>query len=277
LKETMLGMQRIPEEYALPTLLGSSRQMQFWHEVERQPDAVVLAEMKFSKWTPAPVAKKKASKVEPQPLASTPEVKPKLHGGRPGSASKAQMLSGSRPASASKAQTLNGRRPRSASSPAKPKLSRADAEKEFMGAVCSDDLKKAEELLAAYGNSLLAGLSSHAIIHAARNNPKMSDLLSAHGAQIHKKGFSAQGWKQGSDIKVQGQVKPKASYMRETFVLGSGSSCNLAPCPHPDSHDKENQSVPHRQRSASVPNISPPMSVPKRSGSNTRARRQSIY
>lgn len=275
-------MQRIPEEYdALPNLLGSSRQMQFWHEVERTPDVVVLAEMKSSMWSPAPVAKKKMAKAKPQPPASTPAAKPEMmNSAKKLHVSRAQMPHQSRPRSASNPRQ---NRPRSASSPSKPKLSMADAEKELMGAVCSDDLKKAEALLSEYGHSLLGGLSSHAVIHAARNNPKMCDLLSAHGGvQIHNKGCSAQVWKKGSDIKVQGQAKhaackPKASYMRETFMLGSGSACNLEPCPNQDLHDKENHSVPRRGRSASVPNISPPISVPKRSGSNTRARRQSIY
>eukprot|EP00746_Dinoflagellata_sp_MGD_P165395 gnl/MRDRNA2_/MRDRNA2_94637_c0_seq1.p1 gnl/MRDRNA2_/MRDRNA2_94637_c0~~gnl/MRDRNA2_/MRDRNA2_94637_c0_seq1.p1 ORF type:complete len:268 (+),score=38.58 gnl/MRDRNA2_/MRDRNA2_94637_c0_seq1:69-872(+) len=267
----MLTMQRIPEEYALPNLLGTTRQTQFWREVEREPDAVVLAKMRSSKsrdWSvpqsPAPVAKKKVAKAKPQPPASTPAANSKLQ------VPKAKV------------------RPRSApSGRARPKLSVSEAEKELMGAVCRGDLKKVEELLAEYGTSLIGGLSSHAIIHAARNNPKMCDLL--HGAvQLHKKECSstvAPDLAKRSEIKGDGQIKhaakgemkPKPSYMRETFLLSSGSSCNLAPCSDQDLHAKENRLAPTRGRSASVPHISTPISVPKRSGSNTRPRRQSIY
>merc|ERR1719321_2236143 len=63
----MLDMQSIREQYALPTLLGSSRHRQFVHDVEKTPSA--LAEIKASKWAVpesfSPIAKKKLPKAVP--------------------------------------------------------------------------------------------------------------------------------------------------------------------------------------------------------------------
>jgi len=282
-------------EYALPTLLGNSRTLQFWRHVEREPD-VFEKRLFAAQESPSPVAKKKlrvtsgkkkltGTKLQP------PAAKQEAHAAGPAlQAARTKMACQVHPVQ-SKVQkwighgqttmdwfkngqkhTKDGRssscpvKPtKSSSSSAKPEMSKTihvqqhslasrnnpateavhdchwNAEKSFMCAVCLGDLKKAEELLSQYGPSLLGSLSSHAVLHVARDDHEMCELLRAHF---------------GGEASKTGRHK------------------------HLDSRLKENQSAPRRPRSASVPDASMAISDPKASTvvvAKTRARRKSIY
>lgn len=265
-------MFRTLNEYALPTLLNNSRQLQFWRHVEREPDVFEkrflaaqespspVAKKKLrvtSKPTLSPVAKKKHTKAKLQP----PTAKQEAHAAGPAlQAARTKMACGIGHGRSSSSPAKPGQ---SSSSPAKPEMSKSiqqhslasrsnpatevvhdchwNAEKSFMCAVCLGDLKKAEELLSQYGPSLLGSLSSHAVLHVARDDHEMCELLRAHF---------------GGEASKTGRHK------------------------HLDSRLKENQSAPRRPRSASVPDASMAISDPKASTvvvAKTRARRKSIY
>jgi len=244
--EIMLAMEAVSNQYTLPTLLGNDKQLQFWREVEREPYGFTFAKLKESKWAgpelPLPAAKKKLSKAKLQKPA---EVQKSV---------------------AAKPNTLDrSSAGRSSSSPAKPERSASNAhhhslacsviskeghvagqlmsnapQKSLMGAVCCGNLKRAEELFSEYGPSLLGGLSSHAIQYATRvGNHEMCNLLVAQG--------KAHGSKKGCQ-------KQLASHLNNEY-----------------------QEAPRRGRSSSVPDISLPISVPKREASTSRPRRKSIY
>jgi len=296
----MLGMERIGEEYALPTLLGSSKQLHFLQDVKRTPsspvaNAFALAEikgLKASKWAmPEPsshVAKKKLPKGKPEPSAAErtpPAAKPKL---------------------------LNeNRQGRSSSSPAKPELSKASpiqssqartgiqplskAEKELMAAISTDDLKRAEALLSEFGPSLLSGLGSFAILHVARDNLKMEKLLIAQGGvQVSKldRNFAEPSYQERETYGRRLQSHLFRDIKTEEPATHADKEGRKQFCSDQDSHTKENQGAPRwgslllrsRTRSASVPHISQPIQCawnivrsPNRSGSNTGARRRPIY
>jgi hypothetical protein len=305
----MWGMQAEREEYALPTLLGSSKQVQFWREVEREPDAFDLVKIGGSKLAvPKPLAKTKdskkiLSKANPQaspakqkPHAANPKLqvaKPKtLHGSNAGRSSSSPAkpsalhlhFRSTHPkdfsALAHPSPLPSGRRSHEDAekdSPmlekTHPRLSHEDAKKVFMGAVCTGNQKKAEELLSEYGPSMLSGLTSHAIHSLTQaGHEEMRDLLLAHGSDTKKEEPVKNAEKGGR--------KQVASYLNETFVPGTSKTTSITQksfCSDRDMHKKENQSAPRRGRSASVSDIFEPISVPKRASSNTRARRKSIY
>lgn len=287
-------MQTVSEEYDLPTLLGNSKQLQFWREVEREP-TLAFAERKdsnlVSKWAvrepPSQVAKKKLraaeEKCQEETVAKKSQEETVAKKRRRSRSAKKQMLSADK-------QKLHGTKPktlndshtgRSSSSPANPELSAFTAEKDLMGAVHGRDLRKAKGLLCEHGPSLLGGLSSHAIFYATQpGNQKMCEILLAQDAgEVAKK---------GRDFKKEGLVRHVGkgghetlpSFMKATFVLGAGNSVSTLQkpsCSPRDTHNKEDQSAPRRGRSASVPGISALVSCPKRAGSHTRTRRKSVY
>jgi hypothetical protein len=256
----MLGtrMQSIYEEDALPTLLGSRKQRQFLHdkvnafgmprEWEAQmPGGITLAEMKASKQAVpeplSPVAKKKQPKAKPQPSAAE----------HPQARTGMNHLRDEWPTSASAVGTA---------------WVTEKAQKELMAAVARNDAKRTEELLSKFGPSLKLG-----------SNWPLSDkvfkLLLAQG--------EAPFLKQGRDTKKGGLVKHAGKeLLGKTFKDGHKQFCldeDLTKL-----NAKENQTAARLGRSASVPHLphigattSYPISVPRRSVSNTRIRRKPIY
>jgi hypothetical protein len=297
----MVGtLKMIREENALPTLLESSLQQHFSHRVEKNafgmPSGITIAELKALSWTlpesPSFVAKTKPPNAKPQPSAAEqapPEATPTLQSThdnprRPSFEALQQTIEALPCGQGAKQKTLNGSHPERGSS--KPQLSKA--EKEFMAAVCRNDLKRVEKLLSESGPSLMSSFGSDAILHFARNNlnsswsqsNKMCELLLAQG--------DVPVWKKGCDVNKGGLVthagkegRTQLSFERDFTKL----------------HTKEKQAAPwqccsvtdscHQAalsclgRSSSVPhiwaNISNPVTAPKRSSSNARIRRKPIY
>merc|ERR1719335_519791 len=138
------------------------------------------------------------------------------------------------------------------------------AQKELMAAVARNDVKRTEELLSKFGPSLRLG-----------SNWPLSD-------KVFK--LLLQGevpfLKQGRDIKKGGPLKHAGKeLLRKTFKDGHKQFCldeNLTKL-----NDKEDQAAACLGRSASVPHIwantSYPISVPRRTVSNTRTRQKLIY
>lgn len=244
----MLGMNGTHEEYALPNLLGSTRQLQFFHDAERPPTA--FAKMEASKWAvpdpSTPVANTNLSKAKVQACAAgqkTPAAKPNLQ-------NLGRSLSTSAKPELSKAEAMHSRQARAGILPV------SKAEKELMAAIARDDLNKAEKLLSEFGSSLLSGLGSHAILFTARDNLKMEKLLWAHA----------------------GVPNPQQAQMRlSRFQLMRHADKAGLTVAGPHTKEGAEAVLAGWRRTASVPHIWPLISVPERSGSNTRARRRPVY
>jgi hypothetical protein len=156
-------------------------------------------------------------------------------------------------------------------------ISVSKPEKEFMSAVIRNDVKRAEDLLSEHGPALMSSFGSLSILNIARNNlgsnyalsNKMCELLIAQGEVPVSK--------QGCDTKEGGLEKHAGKDLGKTLKEVENQFCFEKNAGKLNS--KEHQAA--ARRSASVPhiwaNISYPISVPKRSVSNTRTRRKPIY
>jgi len=287
-------MQSIYEEDALPTLLGSNRQRQFLHDKghafgfprgweAHMPGGEMKASKKAVPEPLSPVAKKKQPKAKPQVSAeeqTATAAAPKLQGSNEipcGPAfealqqkvealphRRAAKVIGCHPQAKTGMNHLRDEWP----------ISVSKAEKEFMAAVARNNVKRAEELLSEFGPSLMSGFGSVAILQIARNNLGFNWSLSNKMCEL----IVAQGevpvLKQGGLVKHAGK-----ELLGKTFKEGHKQFCLDGDITKVNA--KENQAAARLGRSASVPhiwaNISYPISVSKRSVSNTRIRRKPIY
>eukprot|EP00746_Dinoflagellata_sp_MGD_P125162 gnl/MRDRNA2_/MRDRNA2_59875_c0_seq1.p1 gnl/MRDRNA2_/MRDRNA2_59875_c0~~gnl/MRDRNA2_/MRDRNA2_59875_c0_seq1.p1 ORF type:complete len:274 (+),score=40.44 gnl/MRDRNA2_/MRDRNA2_59875_c0_seq1:71-892(+) len=260
-----IRMQTIGKDGALPTLLGNSRQRQFLHDVEfnafGMPKGLTCAEMKASKWAAQeqPKAKHQPSAAEQATPASSPkmQITNEIPLGPAFKALEQKVQTFSHIRRDDKTKFPTGGHARRSSS--KPQLSASKAERELMAAVARDDVKKAEALFSEFGSSLMSSFGSLAILQYARNN------MSSSGSQSNK---------MCELLLAQGEVP----LMKQGLVKHAENKEHQQFCFDRDVHTKENQAA---RRSASVPHIwadiSYPLSVPKRSDSNTRARRKPVY